>query len=87
MSEELSSDMASVNREVQDNCMDALINQKAEIERLRFAVYIWEADDRYHKKLITELAKELGAYHRNYNLVSPKIDSLLNSAREATKDE
>jgi hypothetical protein len=61
----------------------------AEIERLKEELSTIKktelAENIALKQLIRELARELGAYHRNYNLVSPKIDSLLQRAKEAAQ--
>ncbi len=53
---------------------------KDEIERLRNDLQLAYLVIRKKNQLISELAKELGAYHRNYNLFSSKIDDLLKGA-------
>jgi len=64
--------------------MDDLRAKDEEIDRLKEenAHLAWRDKDK--NTLITELARELRAYQKNYNLISTKIDALLESARKAT---
>lgn len=59
----------------------------AEIERLRFAIDAWEADDRYQRQLITELADALdfrGTEGCSQRTIA-YCQTLLQRAREAGK--
>jgi len=61
------------------------MDKDAEIDLLKNDVELLAQNEIYNRHLIRQLAQELGAYHRNYNLISPKIDQLLKDAWKAAQ--